>query len=149
MADLKKIKELRDRTGASIALCNKALLEGEGSIEKAGELLKKWGIELADKKAGNETSQGILASYVHHNKKVAALVTLRCQTDFVAKNTDFQKLGQEIAMQVASMAPKTTEELLKQAYIRDGKITIQDLIKEQITRLGENITLGEFVRYTI
>lgn len=149
MVDLKKLKSLREETGVSIALCNKALTESKGDIEKAKKLLSKWGVEIAGKKAGKETGQGIVVSYIHHNSRMGAMIVLKCETDFVARNDEFKKLGYEIAMQVASMSPKTTEELLAQDYIRDNSKKISDLVKGMIAKLGENIQIGEFVRLTI
>ncbi len=149
MADLKKVKQLREDTGASIALCNKALNEGKDDMDKAKKLLAKWGIELADKKGSRTTSSGTITSYVHHNGKMAATVTLLCETDFVAKNEAFKKLAYEIAMQICSMNPKTTNELMEQQYIRDSSLTVETLIKQHITLLGENIKIGEFVRLVL
>lgn len=149
MVDVTLVKKLREETGVSIALCNKALKESNGEIKKAKELLQKWGTEIADKKTDRATEQGIIVSYVHHNKRFGAMVTLQCETDFVARNEEFIKLGNEIAMQIASMQPKTTEELLKQAYIRDASRTIEALVKEMVSKLGENIKIGEFVRLSL
>jgi elongation factor Ts len=144
--DLKKLKELRNQSKASVSLCNKALKEANGSLEKAAKLLTQWGIETAEKKANRQTLNGTIASYVHHNGRVAATVSLLCETDFVAKNEEFKQLAYEIAMQIASMNPKTTSELLAQEYIRDCSITVETLIKQKIALLGENIRVGEFVR---
>jgi len=149
MKTIELIKTLRAETSASVALCNKALLESKNDIKKARELLKAWGVEKAQKKQGTETADGVVESYIHHNKRMGALLTLHCQTDFVAKNEEFRSLAREIAMQIASMAPKTSEELLKQAYIRDSKKTIEALIQESIAKLGENIRIGDFVRFEI
>ncbi len=149
MTNLTKIKTLREQTGASIALCNKALKESKGDLNKAKELLSKWGAEIAVKKQDKSTNEGIVASYIHHNQRWGAMVVLQCETDFVARNEEFKKLGREIAMQIASQQPKTTEELLKQAYIRDAEKTIQKLVEEHIAKLGENIKIGEFVRLEI
>jgi len=146
MADIKKVKQLREETGASIALCNKALNESNDSLKLAQELLAKWGIELADKKLSRTTTSGVIQSYIHHNFRMGAMVSLNCETDFVAKNEKFRKLAYEIAMQIASMKPKSTSELLKQEYIRDASITIETLIKQHIALLGENIQVKEFVR---
>jgi len=115
-------------------------------LEKAAKLLTQWGIETAEKKANRQTLNGTIASYVHHNGRVAATVSLLCETDFVAKNEEFKQLAYEIAMQIASMNPKTTSELLAQEYIRDCSITVETLIKQKIALLGENIRVGEFVR---
>lgn len=149
MADVKLVKKLREETAASIALCNKALNEAENDVEKARKLLQKWGVEQADKKTSRATEQGIIAVYTHHNRRFAAMVTLQCETDFVAKNEEFIKLGNEIAMQIASMQPKTSDELMKQPYIRETGKTIEALVKEMISKLGENIRIGDFVRLAL
>ena len=146
MSQIQKIKKLREITGVSNAHCNKAITESKGNIEKAQELLKIWGVELAAKKAGTRTNEGVIESYIHHNKRMGAIVKLHCETDFVAQNAEFRKLATEIAMQIASMGAKTPEELLNQAYIRDPGKTVGDLIKEHIVKLGENIQVGEFTR---
>lgn len=149
MLNLQKIKQLRSNTGVSIALCNKALTEAKDDLKKAEELLKKWGLELADKKQGRETDQGAVSTYIHHNKKVGAMVVLSCETDFVAKNQDFLSLAYNLAMQIASMKPKTVKELLEQKYIKDQAIKISDLLKSNITKLGENIQISKFTRFEI
>jgi elongation factor Ts len=149
MADIKQIKQLREETQASIADCRVALEEAKGNYEKAIALLKKKGIERAEKKAHRETAQGLIESYIHQNGKVGALVTVLCETDFVARTDDFKHLVHEIAMQVAAMNPKNVDALLKQEYIRDGSITIENLIKQTIGKLGENIVIKEFVRFEI
>ena len=118
-------------------------------MEKARTLLKEGGVELASKKLSREAHEGIVISYMHHNKRMGSMLILNCETDFVARNEEFQKLGYEIAMQVASMQPKTTDELLAQSYIRDSSKTIDQLIKELISKLGENIKVGEFVRLAL
>ena len=144
MKQIEKLKKLRNKSGVSIALCNKALTQSNGDLKKAEKILAQWGNEIAKTKADRLTQEGTIAAYVHHNKKVAAMVLLQCETDFVAKNKEFQKLAYEIAMQVAAMKPKSTKELLKQEYIRDSKKTIELLIKESIAKLGENIIIAEF-----
>lgn len=149
MNDIIKIKALREETGVSIALCQKALKEAKNDLGKARELLQKMGLDLADKKKNKETQEGVISSYVHHNKRVGAMLVLKCETDFVAKNADFQKLAYEISMQVASMQPKDIATLLKQDYIRDNSKTIEILIKESISKLGENIQVSEFTRFSL
>ncbi len=149
MLDIKKLKKLREETGISIALCKKALDETKNNIEKAKKLLSKWGIENVKDKAGRITSQGAIFSYVHHNKKVASLVELLCETDFVSRNDDFQKLGHEIAMQTASTTTSNVNELLKQEYMRDPSIKISDLVKEAVLKFGENIKIGRFIRWEL
>ncbi len=147
--DVKLIKQLRDETQASIADCRVVLEEAKGDYEKAIALLKKKGIERAEKKAHRETDQGLIESYIHQNGKVGALVTVLCETDFVARTDDFKHLVHEIAMQVAAMNPKDVDALLKQEYIRDSSITIENLIKQTIGKLGENIVVKEFTRFEI
>jgi elongation factor Ts len=149
MVDIKLIKQLRELTGGGIADCKKALEQTGSDLKKAAALLKTWGIQKSEKKEGRETGQGIVESYIHANGRVGVLLTILCETDFVAQNEQFKKLAHEIAMQIASMNPKNTEELLQQEYIRDGKIKITDLIKSAIGKLGENIKIGEFARYEI
>jgi elongation factor Ts len=147
--DIKKLKTLREETGVSLALCKKALDESGEDLEKAKKLLQQWGAEVLAKKATNITQEGVIFSYVHHNKKIASLVEIVCQTDFVAKNEDFQKLGQEIAMQVASINANTVEELLNQAYIRDPSKKISDLLNEAALKFGENIKITRFLRWQL
>jgi len=147
--DIKKLKTLREETGVSLALCKKALDESGEDLEKAKKLLQQWGAEVLAKKATNITQEGVIFSYVHHNKKIASLVEIVCQTDFVAKNEDFQKLGQEIAMQVASINANTVEELLNQEYIRDPSKKISDLLNEAALKFGENIKITRFLRWQL
>lgn len=137
--DITKIKQLREETGAGIAECKRALEEAKGDIAQAKSLLNEWGVAKAAKKGDRETAAGIVDSYIHAGGSVGALVSLGCETDFVARTDDFKKLAHEIAMQVAAMNPKTVDELMKQAYIRDAKVTIEDLIKQTIAKVGENI----------
>lgn len=143
MIDTDLIKELREKTSAGVMDCRKALEEANGDIEKAAEILRKKGIEKAEKKSDRETSQGLVEAYIHQTGKVGAMVSIACETDFVARTEDFKKLAHEVAMQVASMNPKNVEELLKQEYIRDSSKTISDLVKETIAILGENIVIKE------
>jgi len=147
--DIKKIKTLREQTGVSLALCKKALEESKEDIEKAKKLLQQWGAELLAKKSANVTQEGAIFSYVHHNKKIASLVEIVCQTDFVAKNKEFQNLGQEIAMQVASIPAENIKQLLNQEYIRNPSKKISDLINEAVLKFGENIKITRFLRWQI
>ncbi len=126
--------------------CRRALEETKGDEKKAEALLLKWGVEKSEKKEGRETKAGLVTSYVHAGGKIGVLVELLCETDFVARTPDFQKLAHEICLQVASMAPKDVKDLLKQAYIRDQTKTIEQLVKETIGKLGENITVSRFSR---
>lgn len=136
------IKALREETGAGIMDVKKALEEADNNVEKAKEIIRERGMARADKKADRETKEGFIGSYIHTTGKVAALVSLLCETDFVARNEEFRTLAREIAMQVASMRPETVEELLDQEHIRDGRV-IRDMVKELSGKVGENVTIGE------
>jgi elongation factor Ts len=152
-----QIKELREKTGAGIMECKRALDEG-GSMAEAEKLLKQWGVATASKVAGKETSQGVIDSYVHAGR-IGALIELNCQTDFVARTDDFKTLAREIAMQVAATNPTrmTSQEpsqdgdvpLLDQPYIRDPGKTVQDLINETIAKTRENIVVRRFARFEL
>ena len=144
-----QIKSLRDKTGAGMMEVKQALEEAKGSEAKAKEILKKKGLEKAGKRADREAGEGQVFSYVHHSGKVASLVTLACETDFVAKNDVFVNLGKEIAMQVASMEPKNIKELLKQAYIRDSKQTVADLVTAVSAKFKEKIEIKEIARISL
>jgi elongation factor Ts len=152
-----QIKELREKTGAGIMECKRALDEG-GSMAEAEKLLKQWGVATASKVAGKETSQGVIDSYVHAGR-IGALIELNCQTDFVARTDDFKTLAREIAMQVAATNPTrmSSQEpsqdgdvpLLDQPYIRDPGKTVQDLINETIAKTRENIVVRRFARFEL
>jgi elongation factor Ts len=130
-------------------MCQKALEEAKGDLVKARDILRKKGAEVAEKKADRETSEGAIFTYIHHNKKIGSMVSLWCETDFVARNSDFQQLGNEIAMQVASTNPKDIKELMTSPFIKDPKTTIEQLVKDNILKLGENMSIGNFIRYEI
>lgn len=138
-----QIKQLREETGTGVMEAKKALEEAKGDYNQAKKIVFERGLMKAEKKSDRETKEGFVGSYIHTTGKVGAMVTLLCETDFVARNEEFMKLAREIAMQAASMRPETIEELLDQEYIRDGKFTIRELIKTLSAKVGENITLGE------
>ncbi len=137
-----QIKELREETGAGIMDVRKALNESEGDVKKAKAWLEKKGLKRANEKSERSTEAGYVFAYVHFNGKVGSLIKLACETDFVAKTEDFQNLGKEIAMQVASMRPENVEELLKQDYLRDTSKTIEAMIKSLSGKTGENIRVA-------
>lgn len=143
---LDTLKKLREETQAGVADCKNALVDAGGDYKKAKELLKERGIEKAAKKGDRETAAGIIESYVHAGGKVGVLVEIRCETDFVAKNDAFKTLAHELALQIAAMEPKDVNELLTSPYIRDPKTTMQDLVKQTIATIGENITITQFTR---
>lgn len=148
MIKVDDIKKLREKTGAGIADCREALEETKGDLDRAIDYLKKKGIEKAAKKENRETHHGHIFSYVHGGK-IGVLVSLLCETDFVAKTDEFQNLGKELTLQIASMNPKNVAVLLKQEYIREPGVTINDMIKSVIGKLGENIKIDGFTRLTI
>lgn len=137
------IKKLREETGAGVMRVKNVLDEVKGDEKKALEILKKEGFEKVAKREGRETKQGKVFAYAHHTGKIAVLVELFSETDFVARNELFEALGRDIALQVASMGDKEVE---NQDFIKDPSKKISDLIKELIAKTGENIKLGRVVR---
>jgi elongation factor Ts len=188
----KDVQELRQRTGAGMMDCKRALEETKGNIELAIELLRKKGIAKAEKRAGRAATEGQIASYIHHNGKVGVMVELNCETDFVARTDDFKNLAKTIAEHIAAAAPlgvdkdavpqdKVDKErrifeeqvrasgkpenmiekivtgkvesyykdvaLVHQAWVREPKKTIGDLLKEVSAKVGENIVVRRFARF--
>ncbi len=142
------VKQLREETGAGIADCRVALEESKGDLVKAKEFLHKKGLDKAGEKSDREVSAGVVETYSHAGR-VGVLVEVLCETDFVAKTEDFKTLAHEIALQIASMNPETTEDLIEQDYIRDPAQKIGDLVKATIAKLGENIKIGRFARISL
>jgi elongation factor Ts len=194
MATMEQIKELRERTGAGMLECKKALAENGDDVEKAIDYLRKRGLAQAAKKSGRTAAEGLVHAYIHAGGKIGVLVEINCETDFVAMNDQFKSFAQEIAMQIAACNPKylSREEvsadelarerkvqlervmaegkpeavaqkivdgrmskfyeeicLLDQKYIKDDKKTIDQLVKESISTIGENIRIRRFVRYEV
>jgi len=147
--DIEKLKELRERSGVSFALCKKALEETNNNMVKAVKRLQEIAGTKVAEKSSRITSEGGLFSYVHHNRKIASLVEIVSETDFVSGNKQFILLGSEIAMHIASIPSKTIEELLIQEYVRDPSKTISDLIKESVLKFGENIQIKRFMRWEL
>lgn len=188
------IKALRDATGAGILDCKKALTETNGDPEQATDLLRAQGLASAAKKAGRDTSEGLVGSYVHAGAKVASIVEVNCETDFVANTDQFKTLARDLAMQVVAENPlyvsreevpaevsdreaaiyreQSLQEgkpehivdrivsgrmdkyygqicLLEQDFIKDSDLTIEDLLKDNIARLGENIRINRFSRIAV
>src|SRR5712691_10604222 len=152
------IKELREKTGAGIMECKKAIEDATGDLTRAEQLIKERGLAMAEKKAGREAGQGLIDSYIHAGR-IGAMIELNCETDFVARTDDFRTLAREIAMQVAATNPSrisSKEEstdgdvpLLDQPYIRDAGKTVQDLLNETIARVRENIVIRRFARFEV
>jgi len=143
------IKQLRDRTGLSVAECKKALEEAGGDLEEALKLLSERSREMAEKKSDFEAKEGIIQTYTHTNGKIGVMLELNCQTDFVARNEDFKALANDLAMQIAALNPPDIETLLSQAFVKDSSKTVADIISEAIAKMGENIKVARFVRYEI
>src|SRR3989344_5079965 len=144
-----QIKKLRAKTGAGIADCRKALEEAGGDFKGAEELLTVWGMAKAVQKEGRIVGAGLIETYIHTDGRVGAMVEVNCETDFVARTSEFKNLAHEIAMQVAAMKPSDVNALLEQEYIRDQSIKIQDLVKETIAKVGENIVVKRFMRFEL
>lgn len=192
--DTTLITQLRAKTGAGIVDCKEALTESNGNLTKAEEILRKKGLKTVAKKAGRSAKEGVIMSYIHAGGKVGVMVELNCETDFVARNEEFQALAKDIAMHIAASAPeylrpedvpplvlekekeilraqlkaegkpeammdkiiegklaKFYEEhcLLKQVFIKDETKKIEDLLKEAIAKIGENIEARRFTRYIL
>ena len=143
------VKKLREESGAGMLDCKKALEEAKGSYNKAVEIVRKKGLARAEKKSDRETKEGYIASYVHMNNKVAALVEILCETDFVAKNDEFQKMAKDVAMHVVAMNPESVEALLKDDFVKDPSKTIEELVKGVSGKIGERFVINKFVRYEI
>jgi elongation factor Ts len=156
MATIDEIKELRHQTGVSITECKKALEEAKGDFEKAKELLRKWGKELAGKKSTREAGIGIVDCYIHPNKKTGVLLDIRCESDFVARTEDFKSLAHEICLQIAAMKPlylKTDdipeefldgEKKIYQEQFKDsGKSqkVVNEIIENKLNKYKEEVSL--------
>jgi len=154
------IKELRGRTSAGVMDCKRALDESNGDVDKAEQILKEQGIASAAKKAGRDTDQGLIETYIHSGGRIGAMVEVNCETDFVARTKEFSDLAHDIAMQIAAMNPLTVEDgevetesdnssLLQQPFIKDPSKNIQELINETVGKLGENIRVRRFKRFSL
>ncbi len=166
------VKELRERTGAGIKECKDILAQSDGNMDKAIEMLRERGLKVSDKVKGRDANEGRIETYVHNGAKMAAMVEINCETDFVARTPDFLELCKNIAMHVAAVNPKyvTTDEvpeaevaasgltaakyyeevvLLKQPYVRNPSQTIEDMIQAAVAKLRENVVVRRFTRYEI
>ena len=158
------IKELRFQTGAGIMDCKRALEEGDGDFDKAQELLREQGIEAAAKKLSRVTDQGAVEAYIHSGGRIGAMVEVNCETDFVARTPEFKSLAHDLAMQVAAMSPIYVDSsdipegddvdpqvvcLMQQPYIKDPTRAIKDLVMEGVSKLGENVKIRRFSRFSL
>ncbi len=141
------VKELREKTGAGMMDCKKALTETDGDMEKAIEYLREKGITKAAKKSGRIAAEGLVDAYISADKKVGAIVEVNSETDFVAQNAEFKSFVKNIAKQVADKNPKDVEELLASpAEFEEGK-TVQEALVEKIATIGENLSIRRFARF--
>ncbi len=159
-----RIRELREESGAGVMECRNILVEVEGDKEKALQLLKERSLIKVAKKKDRAASQGLIEAYIHAGGRIGAMVELNCETDFVARTAEFKELAHNLALQVAAIPPKCisaeeapedteidpqTDCLLQQPFIRNADITIQDLINENIAKVGENIKISRFARFEL
>lgn len=194
MSDLDNIRELRARTGAGVVDCKEALLEAEGDINNAIDVLRKRGIAKAASKSGRRAKEGMIEAYIHPGAKLGVLLELNCETDFVARNDEFKALAHDIAMHIAASDPVSVSRedvpeevvvrereiytdqarqsgkpeqviakivkgrldkyfkescLLEQPFVKDPDKTIDDLLKEAIARIGENLVIARFKRFKV
>ena len=192
--DAKLVKSLREKTGAGMMDCKKALVESDGDLNKAVDNLRKSGIAKAEKKGTRDTSEGLIYSYIHAGSRLGVLLELNCETDFVAKTEGFKELAHNLAMQIAATNPTSIDIesmdvklierekeiyidqaksegkpeniiskmvdgrmtkfyqescLIEQTYIKDSDKKVNDMIKETIATLGENISINRFSRFAI
>ncbi|MCX6766040.1 MAG: translation elongation factor Ts [Candidatus Moranbacteria bacterium] len=143
---LDKVKKLREKAGAGVVAVKKALEEARGNEERAVEILRREGHSKAIKKSGRETREGVIAAYVHSNKKIGVLVQLLCETDFVARNSEFQELARDIAMQIAATDPQflKPEEVTADIVKKERKIWTEQLAKEgKPEAIAEKILAGK------
>jgi elongation factor Ts len=142
---LDKIKKLRETTGCGVMDAKKALEETGGDIDKALKAIEEKGLKKAESKSDREVKSGMVYSY-NYAGTIGVVLELACETDFVAKNPEFEELCKELGMQIASMNPENVEDLLAQSWIKDGSKTVDGLIKALIAKTGENMQLRRFVR---
>lgn len=154
------IKTLREKTGAGVMESKRALEEAGGNMDQAEQLLREWGLARAAKKGGRLAAQGLVEAYVHAGGRIGVLVEVNCETDFVARTDEFQRLAHDIAMQIAATNPASVgddegatpdgeQPLLDQPFIRDNALTVRDVIKQAIAKLGENIVVRRFARFEL
>ncbi|MFC1809304.1 translation elongation factor Ts [Candidatus Omnitrophota bacterium] len=142
--DAKSVQKLREKTGVGMMDCKKALVESEGDFEKAIEYLRKKGMDTAKKKAGRSTKEGLIASYIHMGGKIAVLVEVNCETDFVAKNDQFQEFTRDIAMQVAAAQPRyVSRDDVPAEFLEKEKAIFKDQIKNKPENVIEKIIAGK------
>lgn len=169
------VKELRQRTGAGIMDCKRALDESGGNLEKATEILRQQGLAKAEKKMGREAGQGLIHSYIHAGGRIGAMIELNCETDFVARTDDFRSLAHDLAMQAAAVPPRfvtanevsddaraagiaefgdekrflETAVFMAQPFIKEPRRSIDDVVRDAISKVGENIVVRRVSRFEV
>ena len=147
MITAQSVKELREKTGAGMMDCKKALTEANGDMEKAIEILREKGLAAAAKKAGRIAAEGLVKTYVSEDGKTAGIIELNCETDFVAANEEFVAVADRIAEIASKTSATTVEELANEKY--DDNSTIQETLTALIAKLGENMTLRRFEKFSV
>ncbi len=145
------ILKLRQVTGAGIMDCKRALEEAGGDSEKAVDILRKKGIEVASTRESKSATEGVVASYVEGNGQIGVLVEVNCETDFAARSDDFREFAGNIAMQIADTqnGSCSLDDLLKETYIHDESLAVEELLNEVTGKLGERVVIRRFVRYQV
>jgi elongation factor Ts len=188
------VKQLRERTGAGMMECKKALVESKGGLDEGEVLLRKWGIASASKKASRTTKQGLIGTYIHAGGQLGVMVEIDCESDFVARTDDFKELVHDISMHIAATDPRfirkedVTQEaidkerdiqrarainegkppavaekmvegrmnkfyeeicLLEQPFVKEPTMSVGQLVKTKIAKLGENISVARFIRFKV
>lgn len=138
------IKELREITGAGMSTCKEALVEADGNIEKAIEVLREKGLATAAKKSGRIAAEGLSYAYISDDNQIAVLVEVNSETDFVAKNEIFRKFVESVCKQIAKSDAKNVEQLLEDKWIEDETVTVSFALNQNIATIGENITIRRF-----
>lgn len=149
MISASMVKELREKTGAGMMDCKRALTETDGDIEKSVELLREKGLAAAAKKSGRIAAEGLVCTYISEDMKVGSVVEVNCETDFVADNKDFVTLTNNISKQASQTSSTTIDELIAEKYIADETITITDAVTALIAKLGENMSVRRFQKFSI
>lgn len=149
MISASMVKELRDRTGAAMMACKKALSESNGDMDKAIELLREKGLAAAAKKAGRVAAEGLVVTYLSDDKQSGAIVEVNCETDFVSANDEFVLLANNVAKMAVTTKANDVEELLNEKYIDDNNMTLKEALTTLIAKLGENMNVRRFTKYNV
>jgi len=142
------IKNLREQTGAGVMDAKRALEEAGGDVAKAIQIIQVKGLVKAEKRNERATGAGLITSYIH-NDRIGVLLDIRCETDFVARTDDFRELARNVAMHIAAMNSTNIEVLFTEPFIKDQSISIENLIKGVIAKVGENIRIEKFCYYAL